>query len=105
MSEHCVVLVTCPDRKTGEDIAGTLVEENLAACANLVDGVTSIYRWKGKIEHDAEMLLILKSRRAHFSLLEARVRELHPYDVPEIIAMDVVAGSRPYLEWIDETTK
>ena len=105
MSKHCVVLVTCPDRATGEKIAGTLVEENLAACANLVDGVTSIYRWKGKIEHDAEVLLIIKTRRAHFSLLEARVKEMHPYEVPEIIVADIAAGNQPYLDWIDETTR
>ena len=105
MSKHCVVLVTCPDRATGETIAGTLIEEKLEACANLVEGVTSIYRWKGKIEHEAEALLIIKTRRAHFSLLEARVKELHPYEVPEIIAADIAAGNTPYLNWIDETTE
>lgn len=105
MSEHSVVLVTCPDRDSGAKIAGKLVEEKLAACANLLDGVTSIYSWKGEIQQDAEVLLIIKTRRAHFSLLEGRVKDLHPYEVPEIICMDIAAGNIPYLNWIDETTQ
>lgn len=104
MSKHCVVMVTCPDRATGERIAETLVEEKLAACANVIHGVTSIYRWQGETRRDAEVLLIIKTRRAHVSLLEARTREMHPYDVPEIIACDITAGSAAYLKWIEETT-
>lgn len=105
MSEHCVVLVTCPDRKTGAKIAGMLVEEKLAACANLVDGVTSIYSWKGEIQQDAEVLLIIKTRMPRFAALQERVQTLHPYEVPEIICMDIAAGNIPYLNWINETTQ
>lgn len=104
MSEHCVVLVTCPDRATATRIAGALVDEELAACANLVDGVTSIYRWEGQVQEDAEVLLIIKTRRARFDALAERVTALHPYDVPEVIACDITAGNANYLKWIEETT-
>lgn len=104
MSEHCIVLVTCPDRATGAKIAGALVEENLAACANLVDGITSIYRWQGKVEQDAEVLLIIKTRGALFDELAQRVTALHPYEVPEVIACDITAGNANYLKWIIEET-
>jgi len=104
MSEHCVVLVTCPDRETGVKIAGRLVEERLAACVNLLDSVTSIYRWKDAIQQDAETLLIIKTRTACFEALARRVTELHPYEVPEVIACDITAGNAPYLKWIEETT-
>lgn len=105
MSEHCLVLVTCPDRGAGVSIASTLVEENLAACANLVDGLTSIYQWKNEIRQDTEVLLMIKTRTERFADVERRVRELHPYEVPEIICCDISAGSRPYLDWIDENTR
>lgn len=102
---HCIVLVTCPDRATASKIGAALVEENLAACANLVDGVTSIYRWKNAIQQEAETLLIIKTRRARFADVERRVLELHPYEVPEIICADISAGNIPYLNWIDESTR
>lgn len=105
MSEHCVVLVTCPDRGTGEKIGATLVEERLAACANLMDGVTSIYRWKNEIQQEPETLLLIKTRNARFADVERRVLELHPYEVPEIICCDISAGNLPYLNWIDESTR
>lgn len=104
MSEHCVVLVTCPDRDTGVKIASRLVEEKLAACANLLDGVTSIYRWKDAIQQDAEILLIIKTRTERFEAVKKMVQELHPYEVPEIICTDITAGNIPYLDWIDEST-
>lgn len=105
MNEHCIVLVSCPDRATALKIGASLVEEKLAACANLVDGVTSIYRWKNEIRQDAEALLIIKTRAARFADIERRVLELHPYDVPEIICTDITAGNAPYLNWIDESTR
>ena len=105
MSEHCVVLVTCPDRETAAMIAGSLVEEKLAACANLVEGVTSVYRWKGEIQQEPEVLLIIKTRMARFEEIKTRVQALHPYEVPEIISADITAGNVPYLNWIDESTR
>lgn len=105
MTEHCVVLVACPDRETGLKIGGSLVEDRLAACANLVDGVTSIYRWKNDIQQEPEVLLIIKTARTRFADVERRVLELHPYEVPEIICTEISAGNVPYLNWIDESTR
>jgi periplasmic divalent cation tolerance protein len=100
-----VVLVTCPSQAVGKAIARALVEERLAACVNLIPRVTSIYRWEGKLTVGAEVLLIIKSRRARFPALARRVTALHPYAVPEIIALPIQAGSRPYLAWLSESTR
>ena len=95
-----VVLVTAPDAETGARLARSLVEERLAACANLVPGVRSIYRWEGRVQDDAEVLLVLKTRAERVDALAARVSELHPYDVPEVVALAVVGGNRAYLDWV-----
>ncbi|MBI2962220.1 MAG: divalent-cation tolerance protein CutA [Deltaproteobacteria bacterium] len=98
--EPIVVLVAAGSAESAEAIARALVGERLAACVNVVPGVRSIYRWQGEVVAEAEWLLVIKSRRSRFAALEARVRALHPYQVPEIIALDVVAGSTPYLDWL-----
>jgi periplasmic divalent cation tolerance protein len=104
MTDKIVVLVTCGSLREARIIARKLVEQRLAACGNVVDApVRSIYRWKGKVELAKEFLLILKSSRRRFAALEAAVRQLHSYDVPEIIALPVSAGSRAYLGWIVES--
>ena len=95
-----VVLVTAPDAEVGARIGRALVEEGLAACANLVPGVRSIYRWEGALHDDAEVLLIVKTRAALSSALAARVRALHPYQLPEVLALPVAGGSEPYLDWV-----
>jgi periplasmic divalent cation tolerance protein len=95
-----VVLVTAPDAEVGARIGRALVEEGLAACANLVPGVRSIYRWEGAVHDDAEVLLILKTRAALSAALAARVRALHPYQLPEVLALPVAGGSEPYLDWV-----
>jgi len=95
-----VVLVTAPDAEVGARIARALVAEGLAACVNLVPGVRSIYRWQGAVHDDAEVLLIAKTRAALVSALGDRVRALHPYELPEVIALPVATGSEPYLEWL-----
>ena len=95
-----VVLVTCPGQEVGEKIARTVVEDRLAACVNILPGLTSIYRWEGKVCRDAETLLIIKTRRSKFSALSSRVKALHPYSVPEVLALPVVAGSDSYLSWV-----
>jgi periplasmic divalent cation tolerance protein len=94
----------CPSREVAEKLGRTLVEERRAACANIVPGLTSIYRWEGKICRDREALVILKTRRSRVAALSRRVRELHPYSVPEIIALPVVLGSPAYLTWVVEST-
>jgi periplasmic divalent cation tolerance protein len=103
-SQFVVVLVTCPDRQAGETIGRILVEEHLAACTNVIPGVTSIYRWQGKVCRDREVLLLIKTRRSRFAALAGRVRELHSYAVPEIVAVPVAAGSPPYLAWVLDAT-
>lgn len=103
-SQPLVVYCACPDQATAERIAATLVDERLAACVNLLPGVTSIYRWRGQIQRDAETLLMIKTRSAVYRLLEARISELHPYEVPEIIALLIQTGSASYLNWIMENS-
>ena len=103
--EPIVVLITVPDEKAARKLAKPLVEEGLAACVNIVPGVRSIYRWEGKTCDEPELLLVVKTRRACFEALERRVRELHPYSVPEVIALPVVEGSAPYLDWVAASTR
>jgi periplasmic divalent cation tolerance protein len=103
MTDKIVVLVTCGSAREAKKIARTLVEKRLAVCGNILGApVRSIYRWKGKVETAREWLLILKSSRARFKALEAEVKRLHSYDVPEIIALPISAGSTEYLKWIGE---
>ncbi len=97
-----VVMVTAPSKEVAEAIASALVELKLAACVSLFP-VTSIYTWQGKIEQDDEWQLLIKSDLSKFSVLAAKVQEIHPYEVPEIIALPIVAGSEPYLRWISDS--
>jgi periplasmic divalent cation tolerance protein len=102
---HIVTLCTVPDRESAERIAHTLVEEHLAACVNLVPGLTSIYRWQGKVEKEAEYLLIIKTGVSRFEVLKQRIKALHPSEMPEIIALPIIHGDAAYLNWITESTK
>lgn len=95
-----VVLVTAPDEACAERIAAALVEERLAACVSQLAPLRSTYRWQGAIERAEERLLLAKTTAARFDALAARVRALHPYEVPEILALPVVAGSAAYLAWL-----
>ncbi|HEX5961215.1 MAG TPA: divalent-cation tolerance protein CutA [Rhodanobacteraceae bacterium] len=97
-------LSTCPDAETAARIARTLVGEGLAACVNCVPGVQSTYHWQGRIHDDAEVLLLIKTRRERFEALRARLVELHPDEVPELVALDIIAGHAPYLDWIVQET-
>lgn len=103
-SQPLVVYCTCPDQATAERIAETMVNERLAACVTIAPGLTSIYRWQGQIQRDAEVLLIIKTRSVVYPSLEARIHDLHPYEVPEIIALPIQAGSATYLNWITDNT-
>lgn len=93
-------LSTCPDTESAARIARVLVEERLAACVNRIPGVASTYRWQGEIHEDAEVLLVIKTTRERFDALRARLLELHPYEVPELIALDIIDGHAPYLDWL-----
>lgn len=94
------VLSTAPNAEVAERIAAALVEERLAACANVLDAVTSIYRWQGKVEREREVLMVLKTSSDAAKRLELRLVELHPYEVPEVLVLDVRDGSVPYLDWV-----
>ena len=99
MSEFLVVYITASG-ENARDLASALVREKLAACVNRIPGVESTYTWEGRVERDTEDLLIVKTRTDLFDRLKQRVQELHGYDVPEIIAVPIVAGSESYLEWM-----
>lgn len=94
------VLISAPDADTAQRIGRALVEERLAACVNVIPGVSSIYRWKGAVEEAAEVLLVVKTRAARADALAARVRTLHPYELPEVVVLPVRGGSRAYLQWV-----
>lgn len=95
-----IVLTTCPDSATASRIGRVLVEEGLAACVNVLPPMRSIYKWKGKVEEGTEQLLIIKSAVAHFPALMDRVRALHPYELPELIAVPIADGLPDYLAWL-----
>jgi periplasmic divalent cation tolerance protein len=100
-----MVYVTCPDTETARTIASALVEYRLAACVNIVPGLESVYRWQGKIEIDTEVLLLIKTQAERVAAVQTQVEELHPDDVPEVVAVPIVDGSKAYLDWLDEQTR
>jgi len=95
-----VVLVTAPDADCGRGLARALVDERLAACVGILPGLTSVYRWEGQIHEDAEVLLVIKSRADRLERIEARVAELHPYDVPECVSLAPDRVEPRYLAWL-----
>jgi periplasmic divalent cation tolerance protein len=97
-------LSTCPDAETAARIARALVEERLAACVNRLPGVTSTYRWQGEIHEDAEVLLVIKTTPERFDALRDRLAELHPYEVPELVALEIADGLLAYLAWLVRET-
>ena len=106
MTDKCVVLVTCSTLAEARRIARAVVEARLAACVNILPGgVTSVYRWKGKVESARERMLLIKTSRKRLGKLQAAVEQLHSYDVPEFIAVPIVAGSRAYLGWVEENSR
>ena len=99
-SQPLLAYCTCPNPDVADRLARTLVEERLAACVSRVPGLVSTYRWQGQVEVAAEVLLLIKTTQERFEALRTRLVELHPYDVPEVIACAIVAGHAPYLDWL-----
>ena len=104
LSEHLLVLSTCPDSETAGRIAAELVDGKLAACVQVLPGLQSWFHWAGKVDRADEYLLLIKTSSASYPALEQRIRELHPYELPEIIGVPVNRGLPGYLSWIDECT-
>jgi periplasmic divalent cation tolerance protein len=103
VSGRYLVLSTVARAEDAERIGRALVEGGLAACVNVLPAVTSIYRWKGKVEREEERLLLIKTRAERFAALRETLVALHPYEVPEVIALPITDGHAPYLEWLDES--
>jgi periplasmic divalent cation tolerance protein len=103
-SELVLALSTAPDAGTAERIARALVDERLIACASLVPGLTSVYRWEGQVQADPEVLLLMKTRRSLVPQLKERLPQLHPYQVPELVVTGVVEGLEPYCRWVRDET-
>jgi len=100
-----ICFCTCPDPATAERIATALVEERLAACVNQLPGLRSIYRWQGQLERADEVLLLIKTTAGRFQLLCARIKDLHPAELPEVLAVEAAAGLPAYLDWVAAQTR
>ncbi len=100
---HAVVLITVPDKKTARRITEAILKDRLAACVNIVDKVSSFFWWQGKIDSAQELLLVAKTQKKKLAALVKKVKSLHGYSVPEIIALPISKGYLPYLKWIDES--
>jgi len=102
---YILILSTCPDPDVAGDIAQALVAARLAACVNIVSGVSSRFHWQGRIDQADEHLLIIKTTHERYSDVENKIRSMHPYELPEIISVPVAGGLMEYLDWIDQETK
>lgn len=102
--EYQIILNTCPDMSAATNIANTLIDEGLAACVNIIPGLTSIYKWQGQRETGTEVLLMIKTRTRLYSQVESRIVSLHSYELPEIISVPIEHGLKGYLDWIDNST-
>ncbi len=98
---HYLLILTCPNMEVAEALAEMLVSEKLAACVNILPGARSVYEWKGKVEKEAECVLLIKSRKDRLQMLEERLLAEHPYELPELIAVPIESGSAAYLSWMD----
>jgi periplasmic divalent cation tolerance protein len=105
MIEAVIILTTVPDGERGDAIARRLVEERLAACVNVCAAMTSFYRWKGAVERADERQLVIKTERGRVPTIASRVRELHPYELPEFLVLPIVDGDRAYLDWLAEESR
>jgi periplasmic divalent cation tolerance protein len=100
-----LILCTVPDRETALKLSRSLLEQGLAACVNLTSPITSVYHWQGELQESEEILLLIKTTKQHYKNVEAMLREQHPYELPEIIAVPVEQGLEDYLNWVERCTK
>ena len=100
-----VVFCNCPDTKTAQQIATTLVEQNLVACVNILPAVTSVYMWENSLQCEPEVMLMCKTKAQQFDAIKAQIENIHPYDVPEVIALDITQGNNAYLNWLNSVVK
>lgn len=105
MTDAMLVLTTLPSAEAAAELAKAVVGEKLAACANLLPAVRSIYRWQGRVQDESEVLVLFKTRQEHFERLKARLLELHPYEIPEVLAVPVEQGYQAYLDWLGQETR
>ena len=105
MAKYLLVMTTVPDAEVGQIIAEKVIEERLAACVTLQAACQSLYWWQGKITQDQEHILFIKTKKESYPDLEEKIHQVHPYDIPEIIALPIFTGSKDYLHWIDKETQ
>ena len=103
--KHLLVLSTCPGSITAKQIAQDLVANDVAACVNIVPGLTSYFKWSHKLESDVEFLLLIKTTSAQLPAIKKRIKSLHPYELPEVIAISIEGGLEEYLRWVETSTK
>ncbi|MDP2939693.1 MAG: divalent-cation tolerance protein CutA [Candidatus Omnitrophota bacterium] len=101
---NVLIIISCANKKEAEKIAQAAIKKKLAACANIIEGVSSKFWWQGKIDNANEILIFLKTKRLLFKKIAKLVKSMHSYDVPEIIALPIIAGERDYLRWLSECT-
>ncbi len=104
-SNSIVILTTCPDIETSKIISNSLVEHRLAACVNIIPGLESIYLWEGHVRNDSESLLIIKTSKDKYDAIESMIKTLHPYELPEVISVQIDNGFDKYLDWIDKSVQ
>lgn len=104
MSEFIIVFCTTNDFQNAKQIAKQIVNEKLCACVNILPSVSSVYSWENNVQEDDEILMIIKTKKTLFDTLCSRIKELHPYEVPEIISTEIIQGSKSYLDWISNNT-
>lgn len=102
MTQTTAVLCTCPDKQTAHSIATSLLQQKLAACVNIIPGIVSIYAWEGQIEQSEEHLLLIKTTTTAYTQVEQAIKEIHPYELPEVISVPITMGSEAYLSWVEK---
>jgi periplasmic divalent cation tolerance protein len=102
---YIVIFIAVPNKKEADKIARQLIENRLAACVNIIDKIESVFRWEGRVDRAKEVLLVIKSKKSKLTNIIKLVKSMHSYEVPEIIALPLIGGYKPYLNWLDESVR